>query len=148
MQFHTRPYDELSKQTNRRGNGAWQDQTWGSGDFGGGLALRGCRPRMQHASDNFRSFYGFSGFCVFLLFSHFFTCFFAANRDSRHGKCFQFSNEHDSVECMAIKMRLVACGSGSKKWQGIGGWVGLVVCHNNRGNNADNTMTTTAMRKK
>lgn len=89
---------------------------------------------------------------------------FSANRDSRHGKCFQFSKEHDSVECMAIKMRLVACGSRSSrgKTRGSGGWRGEAgqkccsgsssgrrrQCHNNRGNNADNTMTTTAIAKK
>jgi len=44
----------------------------------------------------------------------------AGNRDSRHGKCFQFSNEHDSVECMAIKMRLVACGSNGNIGLGVG----------------------------
>lgn len=75
---------------------------------------------MQHASDNFRSF---SGFCENIPVFFLYLLLLSANRDSRHGKCFQFSNEHDSVECMAIKMRLVACGSRSSrgKTRGSGG---------------------------
>jgi len=71
MQFHTLCGDEMScaEQANKSHSllairirrlrireGAWQWQGhWG------------CRPRMQHASDNFRSFSGFCEYVFFLL---------------------------------------------------------------------------------